>query len=384
LPEIADDDRFSLCADNRSLIYGVLKAIGLRHENICEWVSALEHLRWCGTADVTAVNQWIREKGQFRDLEDLRKQIVEARIEFLASVREIEVIANTTDGHRMLSHPAMVYFLQQAAPIYLRHGEWPRALLLRAARWAHRHGYLLKLPTFDMPKRASGATRMKGRPVTTEEFERMLTTAAKVVGSDHANTWKLLLRGLWASGLRISEAMALRWDPKPGCPQVILSGHKSVLAFDADSQKSGKVQLVPMAPEFVQLLEPMQRKSGYVFTPILDGRPIRDSLVASKTISAIGKVAGVIVDVERGKNASAHDLRRSFGHRWSRRVMSPVLKELMRHASVETTLTYYTGIDAENTAAELWGVVGNTPGDETQKPLENKCSLLESNQQPTD
>ncbi|WP_261342327.1 hypothetical protein [Bythopirellula polymerisocia] len=32
----------------------------------------------------------------------------------------------------------------------------------------------------------------------------------------------------------------------------------------------------------------------------------------------IGKLAGVIFDRERGKFASAHDLRRSFGYRWSR------------------------------------------------------------------
>ena len=35
--------------------------------------------------------------------------------------------------------------------------------------------------------------------------------------------------------------------------------------------------------------------------------------------------------------ASAHDLRRAFGFRWSSQVNSMVLKELMRHASVAAT-----------------------------------------------
>lgn len=38
--------------------------------------------------------------------------------------------------------------------------------------------------------------------------------------------------------------------------------------------------------------------------------------------------------------ASAHDLRRSFGFRWSRRVMPTILRELMRHESIDTTMRF--------------------------------------------
>lgn len=85
----------------------------------------------------------------------------------------------------------------------------------------------------------------------------------------------------------------------------------------------------------------------------------------SKAIVAIGKAAGVKVD-EREKNgrvvevwASAHDLRRAFGTRWSRRVTAMVLKELMRHASVTTTETYYVDSDADATAAMLRSITQN-------------------------
>jgi integrase len=54
------------------------------------------------------------------------------------------------------------------------------------------------------------------------------------------------------------------------------------------------------------------------------------------------------------KYASAHDLRRSFGQRWASRVMPQVLMELMRHESIETTLRYYVGRNAQSTAAVLW------------------------------
>jgi len=54
------------------------------------------------------------------------------------------------------------------------------------------------------------------------------------------------------------------------------------------------------------------------------------------------------------KYASTHDLRRSFGERWAGRVMPTVLQGLMRHESIETTLRYYVGRNAQSVAAVLW------------------------------
>ena len=66
----------------------------------------------------------------------------------------------------------------------------------------------------------------------------------------------------------------------------------------------------------------------------------------------IGAKAKVRVDAN--KTASAHDLRRAFGERWAARLMPAQLMELMRHESIETTLSYYVGRNAERTAAILW------------------------------
>ena len=76
---------------------------------------------------------------------------------------------------------------------------------------------------------------------------------------------------------------------------------------------------------------------------------------ASKVICKIGRAAGVVVNkTPKVKFASAHDLRRSFGERWSQRVLPQVLMELMRHESIETTQKYYVGRHANRTAAALW------------------------------
>lgn len=229
------------------------------------------------------------------------------------------------------------------------------------ARWAHRQGLLPTVPQFDMPK-SGRAARMKGRPITGEEFDRMVAAVPKVVGAVAAPGWELLLRGLWASGLRLGEALALRWDHQPGGVSVHLDGRKSVLRFEAAAQKSGRAQIVALAPEAVRLLEPGRQASGYVFRPTRkDGSPMhRDVSEVGKVVTSIGTKAGIVTNAETGKMASAHDLRRSFGRRWSRLVQPATLKELMRHASIETTMAYYVGDDALSTANELWNVSRDT------------------------
>jgi integrase len=74
------------------------------------------------------------------------------------------------------------------------------------------------------------------------------------------------------------------------------------------------------------------------------------------------------------KYASAHDLRRAFGLRWSARVMPAVLQQLMRHGSIETTMRYYVGRDADAVADVLWEAVELV----TSKPQSNKSGNIRS------
>lgn len=94
---------------------------------------------------------------------------------------------------------------------------------------------------------------------------------------------------------------------------------------------------------------------------------------AGHIISAIGKAARIKVntDLKTGdvKYASAHDLRRSFGERWAMRVMPQVLMQLMRHASITTTMRYYVGRNAQLTAEVLYDALekSNILGNSHQK-----------------
>jgi len=217
---------------------------------------------------------------------------------------------------------------------------------------------------------------MKGRPITREEFERMLDKVVQVVGSEAARSWTMLLEGLWLSGLRLEESLELWWD-RDDRLQVVMDGRHPLLRIPKELEKGNKDRLLPMAPEFAEYLEkiPEVERVGRVFKPmakIVRGQRLTRDRV-SRLISAIGKAANVKVHTYpsgKVKFASAHDLRRSFGERWSSRVMPPILQQLMRHESVETTLKFYVGRNAQQTASILWdahreAAAGNTPSNTT-------------------
>ncbi|MFG0333956.1 MAG: tyrosine-type recombinase/integrase, partial [Maioricimonas sp. JB049] len=253
---------------------------------------------------------------------------------------------------------------------YLKH--------LRASLgWAVDVGLLASVPKVTLPKRAKTSTLMKGRPITEEEFERMLAAVPKV-RKDRPELWQRYLRGMWLSGLRRGESVALSWDEDTPFSVDLTSKHPQ-FRIRAEGQKRHRDELLPMTPDFAAwLLEtPQDQRAGFVFE--LDGRTgnrLKEDAVG-RVVAAIGKKANVVTDKASGQFATSHDLRRSFGTRWSRRVMPAVLKELMRHGDIKTTMSYYVQHAADDIAADLWrdfeaggNTFGNTPSEspETNNP----------------
>ena len=145
-----------------------------------------------------------------------------------------------------------------------------------------------------MPKvqRAKQTRVMKGRPITTEEFERMLAKVPAVVGDRAAESWRHLLEGLWWSGLRLGESLAVRWDYGSEL-YIDTSGDHPALRIFAEGEKGHKDRLCPLVPEFCEFLEqtPEEYRTGYVFNPVPQ-RKRNDRMSeqqAIRTISEIGK-----------------------------------------------------------------------------------------------
>ncbi|MDX1945235.1 MAG: tyrosine-type recombinase/integrase [Pirellulaceae bacterium] len=265
---------------------------------------------------------------------------------------------------------------------YLRH-------VRSALNWAHEHEFLRGKVKVATEKRKHGTRRMKGRPITGEEFDRMLAKVAAglvqanatertteatlarlhVKAEPAATAWRRFLQALYLGGLRLGEAASLSWDDERFIT-VDFSGQRPRLRIEAGQDKSGEERLLPLAPEFAEILAevPADQRSGRVFRlPGLTGGIVDGLEYVSAVISAIGKAAGVKVRADSGpggkvKFASAHDLRRAFGARWATRVMPAVLQKMMRHADISTTMKYYADLDAKSVEGVIYGLENKTGG----------------------
>jgi integrase len=281
----------------------------------------------------------------------------------LTAARISKFVAEIRDGERSESTIAG----------YLAH--------LRAAlSWAVNMGMLPAVPKIQKLKRAKVYKKSKGRAPTEEEFKKILKIVPSVVGEESATSWRHFLEGLWWSGLRLSEALQLSWDRYEKLRVDFHSG-QPLLKIPAELEKGHQDRLLPIAPEFVEFLlkTPTERRKGPKAQRVCGDRMRLDSV--SKVISEIGEKAKVVVHVDartkKAKYASAHDFRRAFGDRWALRVMPPILMQLMRHESIDTTMRFYVGRSVEATTEVLCAAYRNNSSPEERKPGANRESRQE-------
>lgn len=220
--------------------------------------------------------------------------------------------------------------------------------LKAALSWAAEIDLIKVPPKIVLPKTGRTKSRMKGRPISEEEFKRMLE-ACDTVRPQDADDWKHYLNGLWLSGLRVGESLILSWEDDADFA-VDLYGRRPRFRIQSEGQKARRDELLPMTPDFAQWLldsTSPEDRYGLVFMP---GGYTRDKVV--RVVSAIGTAASVRVG--GGKHATAHDLRRSFGTRWSTKARPAVLQKLMRHRDIKTTMEFYVSHEADDIADELW------------------------------
>ena len=316
-----------------------------------KWEAELQEGRYQAPCNIS----WkeFRERYEGEKLASLAKATLESastamnHLERLISPKNLMVLTPTILS-KLQAKMRQAGMRETTIATHLRH--------LRAALgWAVSMGLLPKVPDFHMPKRAKGLTLMRGRPITTEEFERMLAVVPKV-RPDDAATWVHYLKGLWLSGLRLEESTVLSWDEDAPIT-VDLSGRRPRLRIYAEAEKGHHDRLLPMTPDFAQFLlqTPRVARTGLVFK--LVGHFTHGQMTPpriGRIVSEIGRRAKVVVRKSEGKFATAHDLRRSFGTRWAPKVKPATLQLLMRHRSIETTLKYYVAQDADEVADELW------------------------------
>ena len=88
---------------------------------------------------------------------------------------------------------------------------------------------------------------MRGRPITMEEYERLLLAVPKVRPHDTA-VWQRYLTGLWLSGLRLEESTVFSWDLHAPL-SVDLSGRHPRFRILAEAEKGRQDRVLPMTPD---------------------------------------------------------------------------------------------------------------------------------------
>lgn len=131
------------------------------------------------------------------------------------------------------------------------------------ARFCKKHDWIPAVP--DVQKLEVEEV-MKGRPVTGEEFDRMLAVTPDVVGPNSAPSWQFAMRVLWETGFRIGDLMDFHWNDEQhihprwkGQPTLVIPS----------SQKNRKLQELPLLPGLAKLLEtvPAKNRTGWVVDP---------------------------------------------------------------------------------------------------------------------
>lgn len=200
--------------------------------------------------------------------------------------------------------------------------------LKKAIGWAVEQKLLPTMPNFPKVK----APKKKPQPIPAESFERLLLKAPNAL-------WRAFLLCGWWAGLRLSEVRELRWEKSDRWPWIDFEGNRVMLP--AAFAKSGADQLVPLHPTLRRTLAELPRSCDKVFPfrSRMGGGPLSRSGISNRIIT-MAKRAGV--------KLSMHALRKSFGCRIAKRFgkgSAPVLHELMRHASMQTTMDFYANVD---------------------------------------
>ncbi len=221
------------------------------------------------------------------------------------------------------------YFAQRLERVRLATANKSLRTLRAAFNRAVQRGYLSENPADGL------------KPVREPEREvRVLTPEeiGKLLEASPSERWRALIALAVTTGMRLGEMVALRWRDVE-----LDEGTLWVRNTPQHLTKSRRNRVLSLAPEVCELLKRLPSRPEFVFHT-RDGNPWRNNVQTG--FRRIVKRAGI-------RYCTLHDLRRTFVSQLAMAgVNEAVVQKLAGHASINTTLRYYTRImpDALRTA----------------------------------
>jgi integrase len=179
-----------------------------------------------------------------------------------------------------------------------------------------------------------GTKRLKApRVLTPEEFESLLPLIRE--------PFRTMVLVAGCLGLRVSEIVALQWRDFD-FPQLTLLVQRSIVhGRVGDVKTEYSRDSVPLDPALVEVLMQHQGRcvptsEGWLFSNSVTGRPYHQEEIQKTHIRKAGLAVGI------GAYIGWHTFRHSY-RSWLDDTGAPltVQKELMRHASIQTTMNIY-------------------------------------------
>lgn len=193
-----------------------------------------------------------------------------------------------------------------------------QAHLKAALRWAHNQGLRPPCPRMDkikLPKKSH---------IRTVPDARLQALLCALPGP-----WAFLVRVAWYTGLRVGELYLLRWESTPDGIWVDLD--RARIWISAGACKGGADRFVPIHPDLLDLLRERAQATGPLFSLAPNAQEL------SHRFCRLCKKLGFDV--------KTHDLRRTFASRYAPHVPAPILKALLGHQDIRTTLGFYTDVE---------------------------------------
>jgi len=179
-----------------------------------------------------------------------------------------------------------------------------------------------------------GSKRLKPpRIITPEEFQQLLALIRE--------PFRTMVLVAGCLGLRVSEIVGLKWCDFDFDNLSLLVQRSRVHGKDGDVKTEYSRDRVPLDPALAQaLLQHRMRwfeaPDGWLFANPVTGRPYHQEEIQKRHIRKAGIAAGI------GGDIGWHTFRHSY-RSWLDDAGAPmtVQKELMRHASIQTTMNVY-------------------------------------------
>ncbi len=179
-----------------------------------------------------------------------------------------------------------------------------------------------------------GSKRLKTpRVLTPDEFQQLLKFIRE--------PFRTMVQVAGCLGLRVSEIVGLKWSDFDLGELTLLVQRSRVHGKDGDVKTEYSRDRVPLDPALVQVLVQhrsrwLEAPDGWVFANPVTRRPYYQEEIQKRHIRKAGIAAAI------GGDIGWHTFRHSY-RSWLDEAGAPmtVQKELMRHASIQTTMNVY-------------------------------------------